>query len=117
LTLCDLLYRITLENKAPLFLQLSQRLSGEVDAVIPNTAKAELMAERMNVQITAWCNFYWKEPNPGDDRFYRKLLDRAFSQVLLHEIDDCTWDSSLKAVTSPSAQSEMSAIKEFKLQD
>ncbi len=53
LTLRDLLYRITLENKAPLFLQFSQQPSGEVDAVIPNTTKAELMAERMNVQIAA----------------------------------------------------------------
>jgi hypothetical protein len=58
-TLHNLLYRITLENKAPLFLQLSQRLSGKVDAVIPNTLNAELMAERMNFQIAAWCHFYW----------------------------------------------------------
>jgi hypothetical protein len=58
-TLRNLLYRITLENKAPLFLQLSQRLSGKVDAVIPNTLNAESMAERMNFQIAAWCHFYW----------------------------------------------------------
>ena len=113
----NLLYRIMLENKAPLFLQLSQCPSGEVDGIIPNTAKAELMAERMNVQIVAWCHFYWKELNLGADRFYHKLLDRAFSQVLLHKIGECTWDSSLKAVTSPSAQSEMSAIAEFEHQD
>jgi hypothetical protein len=57
-SLWDLLYRIQLESKAPLILQLSsQRSSGEVNAVIPNTAEAELMAERMNVQITAWCQF------------------------------------------------------------
>jgi hypothetical protein len=86
LTLRDLLYRITLENKAPLFLQLSQRPLGAVDAVIPNMAEAELLAERMNVQIAAWCHFYWKDSNPGAKRFYRKLSDRAFSQVLLHEI-------------------------------
>jgi hypothetical protein len=113
----DVLYRITLENKAPLFLQLRQRLSGEVDTVFPNTAKVELMAKRMNVQIAAWCHFYWKESNPGAKRFYRKLSERAFNQVLLHEIGQCTWDSSRKAVTSPSAQSEMSAIAEFKRQD
>jgi hypothetical protein len=117
LTLRNLLYRIALENKAPLFLQLSQRPSGEVDAIIPNTAKAEQMAERINIQIAAWCHFYWKKLNPGAKRFYRKLSYRAFSQVLLHKIGDCTWDSSLKAVTSPSAQSEMLAIKEFKQQD
>jgi len=103
-TLCNLLHQITLENKAPLFLQLSQRPSGKVDAIIPNTPKAELMVKRMNVQIAAWCHFYWKETNPGAERFFCKLLDRAFGQVLLHEISDCTWDSSLKAVTSPSAQ-------------
>jgi hypothetical protein len=111
------LFRITLESKAPLFLQLSQRTSGEVDAVIPNTAKAELLAERINVPIAAWCHFYWKESNPGAKRFYRKLPDRAFSQVLLHKIGKCTWDSHTKAVTSPSAQSEMSAIAEFEQQD
>jgi hypothetical protein len=106
-----------LENNAPLFLQLSQQLSGEVDTVIPNTAEAELLAERMNVQIVAWCHFYWKDLNPGAKRFYGKLSDRAFSQVLLHEIGDCTWDSKLKAVTSPSAQLEMSAVAEFEQQD
>jgi hypothetical protein len=75
------------------------------------------MAERMNVQIAAWCHFYWKESNPGAERFYCKLLDRAFKQVILHEIGKCTWDSSLKAATSPSTQSEMSAIAEFEQQD
>jgi hypothetical protein len=90
LTLCNLLYRITLESKAPLFLQLSQCTLGEVDAVIPNTAEAELLAERINVQIATWCHFYWKESNPGTERFYRKVSDSAFSQVLLHEIGKCT---------------------------
>ena len=102
-TLQDLLYRITLENNAPLFLQLSPRSSGEVEAVIPNTVEVELMAEQMNVQIAAWCYFYWKDTNPGAEKFYRKLSDRAFSQVLLHEIGNCTWDPTLKALTSPSA--------------
>ena len=37
LSLRDMLYKIVLSNKSPLFLQLSQRPSGEVDAVIPNT--------------------------------------------------------------------------------
>ncbi len=48
---------------------------------------------------------------------YCKLLDSAFDQVLLHDIGQCTWDSRHKAVTSPSTQSEMSAIAEFKHQD
>jgi hypothetical protein len=81
LTLRDLLYRIMLESKALLFLQLSQCTSGEVDAVISNTAEAELIAKRMNIQIAAWCHFYWKESNPGAKRFYRKLSKRAFSQA------------------------------------
>jgi hypothetical protein len=52
-SLRNMLYKIKLSNKSPLFLQLSQRPSGEVDAVIPNTAKAENMAERINVQVAA----------------------------------------------------------------
>ncbi len=75
------------------------------------------MAERVNVQIAAWCFFYWKDANPGADRFYRKLSDRAFNQVLLHEIKECTWDSSSKAVTSPRARSKMAAIVDFEHQD
>ena len=43
-SLRDMLYKLQLSNKSPLFLQLSQRSSGEVDAVIPNTAEAENMA-------------------------------------------------------------------------
>jgi hypothetical protein len=61
--------------------------------------------------------FYWKETNPGADRFYWKLSDRAFNQVLLHETKECTWDPSLKAVTSPRAQTEMAAIADFEQQN
>ncbi len=75
------------------------------------------MAQRMNIQIAAWCHFYWKELNPGAEKFYPKLSDRAFSQVLLHEIGKCKWDPSLKAVSLPSSQSEMSAIAKFEEQD
>jgi hypothetical protein len=103
LTLRDLLYRIRLESNAPLFLQLSQRTTGEVDAVIPNTPEAESLAEKMKVQIAAWCHFYWQDTNPGAERFYRKLSDRAFNQVLRHEISSCTWDAAMKVVTSPRA--------------
>jgi hypothetical protein len=101
----------------PLFLQLNQCSTGEVEAVIPNTPEAEFMAERMNVQIAVWCFFYWKEKNPGAEQFYRKLSDRAFNQVLLHEIKECTWDSSLKAVTLPKVQSEAAEIADFEQQD
>jgi hypothetical protein len=90
---------------------------GEVNAVIPNTPEAELMAERMNVQIATWSHFYWWETSPGAERFYRKLLDRGFNLVLFHEMSKCTWDSSLKVVTLPSAQSEMYAIAESEKQD
>ncbi len=75
------------------------------------------MAERIKVQNAAWCHFYWIDLNPGAKKFYQKLLDRAFSQVLLHKIGDCTWDSNLKVITSPSTQTEMSAIAEFEQQD
>jgi hypothetical protein len=75
------------------------------------------MAERINVQVAAWCHFYWNETNLGAERFYRKLSDRAFSQILLHEIGECMWDSATKTVTSPSAQLETLAIAEFEQQD
>ncbi len=69
-TLRNLLYRIKLISKAPLFLQLSQHSTGEVDAVIPNTPKANTMAKQMNVQIAVWCHYYWKETNLGTEQFY-----------------------------------------------
>ena len=75
------------------------------------------MAKRMNIQIAVWCFFYWKEKNPGAERFYRKLSNRAFNQVLLHKIKECTWDSSLKAVTLPKVQSEAAEIADFEQQD
>ncbi len=112
-----MLYRIQLENKAPLFLQLSQRASGEVDAVIPNTPEAKLMAKRMNVQIAAWCHFYWKSTNPGGERFYRKLSNQAFNQVMLHKISECEWEEKMMLVTSPTSRSELSAVIKFKNQE
>jgi hypothetical protein len=53
-----MLYCIHTESGTPLFLQLSQCRSEEVDAIIPNTPEAELMAKKLNVQIAAWCHFY-----------------------------------------------------------
>jgi hypothetical protein len=96
--------------RSPLFLQLSQCSSGEVDTFIPNTPEAELMAEQMNVQIAAWCHFYWKSTNPGGERFYQKLSDRVFNQVMLHEISKCEWDDKTRTVTSPTSRSELSAV-------
>jgi hypothetical protein len=75
------------------------------------------MAERMNTQIAAWCHFYWKDTNPGTEKFYRKLSERAFSQVLLYEISKCTWDPDMKVVVSPSRQAEMASIAKFEQQD
>ncbi len=88
-----------------------------MDAVNPNTPEAETMAEKMKVQIAAWCHFYWQDTNPGAERFYRKLSDRAFNQVLRHEISACLWDAATKVVTSPRAQIENAAIAEFEQQD
>ena len=71
----------------------------------------------MKVQIAAWCHFYLRDTNPGAARFYGKLSDRAFNQVLCHEISACTWDAAMKVVTSPQAQIEMAAIAELEQQD
>jgi hypothetical protein len=60
-----------LENGLPLFLQLTQRPSGEVNAVIPNILEVEIKAERINQQVAAWCLNYWTESNPGGAAFYR----------------------------------------------
>ncbi len=116
-SLQNMLYCIQLEKKSPIFLQLSQRASGEVDAVIPNTPEAELMAKRMNVQIAAWCHSYWKSTNPGGERFYRKLSDQAFNQVMLHKISECKWDEKSMSVTLPTLQSKLSAEIKFENQD
>jgi hypothetical protein len=60
-TLLEMLYHLRLKNGSPLFLQLTQRPSGEVDAVIPNTPEAELKVEKINQQVAAWCLNYWTE--------------------------------------------------------
>ncbi len=112
----DMLYHIQLENKSPLFLQLRQRASEEVDAIIPNTPEAKLMAKRMNVQIAAWCHFYWKSTKPGGERVHQKLSNQVFKQVMLHEISECEWDEKSMTVTLPTLQSELSAVIEFKNQ-
>jgi hypothetical protein len=112
-----MLYRLTLESGSPLFLQLSQRPSGEVDAVIPNTPEAETKAEQINHHVAAWCTYYWRDTNPGGSVFFKKLASKAFCQVLLHEVSKCSWDSATQTVTLPHAQSEMAAVAEFENQD
>jgi hypothetical protein len=65
-TLQEMFYHLKLENGSPLFLQLTQLPSGEVDAMIPNTLEAELKAEKINQQVAAWCLNYWiKLATPG----------------------------------------------------
>ncbi len=115
-SLRDMLYCLTLEGGSPLFLQMSQGPSGKVDAVIPNTPEAETKAEGINHQVAAWCINYWKDTNPGGNSFFRKLASKAFCQVLLHEVSNCTWDSTTQMVTSPHAQSEMAAVAKFESQ-
>jgi hypothetical protein len=116
-TLCEMLYQLKLENGSPLFLQLTQCPSGEVNAVILNTPEAELKAESINQQVAAWCLEYWMESKPGGAAFYRKLANRAFNQALLHKVSKCTWDSATQTVTSLCAQSNIAAIAEFERQD
>jgi hypothetical protein len=112
-SLRDMLYKIKLSNKSPLFLQLSQRPSGEVNAVIPNTAEAEIWAEQINVQVAAWCHYFWKDTNKGGERFFKKLVEREFNAHLNHEVSKCVWDAAEQVVTSPRSLSEMSAVYEF----
>jgi hypothetical protein len=112
-----MLYKIKLSNKSPLFLQLSQRPSGEVDAVIPNTAEAENMAKQINVQVAAWCHYYWRETNKGGERFFKKLAERAFNAHLNHKVSECVWDAATHAVASPRSLSEMSAVYKFESLD
>jgi hypothetical protein len=116
-SLRNMLYKIKLSNKSPLFLQLRQRPSGEVDAVIPNTAKAENMAEQINVQVAAWCHYYWRETNKGGERFFKKLAERAFNAHLNHKVSECVWDAAAHAVTPPRSLSEMSAMYKFESLD
>ncbi len=116
-TLQEMLYWIKLESGAPLFLQLNQQASGEVDTVIPNTPEAESKALQIKHQVAAWCLNYWADMNPGRKAFYNKLANRAFHQALLHEVSECSWDSITQTVTSPGAQSELAAIAEFEDQD
>jgi hypothetical protein len=112
-----MLYCLTLESGLPLFLQLSQQPSGEVDAVIPNTPEAETKAEHINHHVAAWCINYWKDTNPGGSSFLKKLASKAFCQVLLHEVSNCSWDSVTQTVILPHAQSEMAVVAEFENQD
>jgi hypothetical protein len=116
-SLRDMLYHLALEDGLPLFLHLSQRPSGEVDAVIWNTPEAETKVERINHQVAAWCINYWNDTNPGGNSFFWKLASKVFCQVLLHEVSKCTWDSATQTVTSPHAQSEMAGVAEFESQD
>ncbi len=116
-TLWELLYCLRLKSRSPLFLQLTQHPLGEVNAVILNSPEAELKAEKINQQVAAWCLNYWTEFNPGGVAFYCKLANRAFSQVLLHEVHECSWDSANQTVTSPRGQSEAADVAEFENQD
>ena len=63
-------YRLKLKNGSPMFLQLTQRPSGEDDAVIPNTPEAELKAEKIDQEVALWCLNYWTESIPGGAAFY-----------------------------------------------
>jgi hypothetical protein len=84
-----MLYCLKLENGSPLLLQFTQRPSGEVDAIIPNTPEVELKAKKINQQVATWCLNYWTKSNPGGASFYQKLANQVFNQVLLYEVSLC----------------------------
>ncbi len=117
LLLRNMLYKIQLSNKSPLFFQLSQHPYGEVDTVIPNTPEAEIMAERINVQVAAGCHYYWKDTNKGGERFFKKLVERAFNAHLNYKVSKCVWDAAEQVVTSPRSLLEMSAMYKFESLD
>jgi hypothetical protein len=71
-TLRKMFYQLKLKNGSPLFLQLTQCPSGEVDAVVPNTQDLELKVENVNQQVAVWCLNYWTKSNPGGAAFYQK---------------------------------------------
>ncbi len=75
------------------------------------------MAKQMNVQIAAWCHFYWKSTNPGGERFYKRLSDQAFNQVMLHKTNKCKWDEKTRLVTSSNSRSELLVVIKFESQD
>jgi hypothetical protein len=55
--------------------------------------------------------------NPGGERFYQKLSNQAFNHVMLHNISECKWDEKSMTVTSPTLQSKLLTVIEFKNQD
>jgi hypothetical protein len=75
------------------------------------------MAEHINVQVAAWCHYYWKDTNKGRERFFKKLAERAFNAHLNHEVSECVWDAAEQVVMSPRSLSEMSAVYKFESLD
>jgi hypothetical protein len=75
------------------------------------------MAKRINVQVAAWCHYYWKDTNKGGERFFKKLAERAFNAHLNHEVSECAWDAAEQVVTSLRSLSEMSAVYKFESLD
>jgi hypothetical protein len=102
MTLRDCLYNFwKMENGSSLFGEIHQAgPMGNVEVVIPNTKEAEDMLVMMNKHFACYFVNYLKDLKVDED-FIQTIAGRGLELTLLHEVNDCKWDSEKKELLTP----------------
>jgi hypothetical protein len=90
-----------MEDKFSAFSELHQTEElGPVLAIIPACKEAELLAQIMNKQVTAFLYYFLKDA-ALTKKFLRELLCETCHATLVAEIQDYNWDLDTQTITTP----------------
>jgi hypothetical protein len=106
-----LLSLFKLKDKSPLIAEVHQLTPGDsIQVVHPNIPEAEALL--INMQKHAGGFIYYDLTDAGiDDGFIKAMLRKFVDPMLVHEVDQCQWDSATRSITTPSELEEDGAGK------
>ena len=95
-----LLSLFKLEDKSPLIAEVHQLAPGDsIQVVHPNIPEAESLL--VNLQKHAGGFIFYDLTDAGvDDSFIKAVLRKFVDPMLVHEVDQCHWDSATRTITT-----------------
>ena len=84
----------------------SEEIMGPVQAVIPNTPKAERMILMMNKNVPAYVGNVLKDQGMPED-FLMELVRKSCCPTQISKMATCTWDSDSGSLTTQQETAEV----------
>lgn len=106
-----LLSLFKLKDKSPLIAEVHQLAPGDsIQVVHPNIPEAEAVLLNMQKHVGGF--IYCDLLDAGiEESFVKAMLRKFVDPMLVHEVDQCSWDSSTRTITTPAKLEEDGAGK------